>query len=281
MGKMKLCCAQRMHIISCAAQGKSQTDTFCLLQEVYGQDSLSRLTCRCWYIRAKLGNKTGEDLEHPGRCSTVQTLSNVRAVDQVLQRVRHVTVRQLAAEVNLSKGSVHSILRNDLQLKKKAPKFIPRILSDDQKQLSMQVCRENLRIMKDNLNFLACVITGDESWFSVLEPEQKQQSLQWMEKDSKRPKKALRLRQAKKMMMEVFFDQDGIVHLEFLPPKMTVTAKVYVGILGHLREAVRRKRPHLWEKNSFHLLHDNAPGHDVRSDGQDIDKSGPAPAVLP
>ncbi len=177
MGKMKLCCTQRMHIISCAAQGKSQTDTFCLLQEVYGQDSLSRLTCRRWYLRAKMGDKSGEDLEHPGQHPTVRTLSNVCAVDQVLQRDRLATVRQLAAEVNLSKASVHSILKNDLQLKKQAPKFVPCILTDEQKQLCIQVCCENLWIMKDNPNFLACVITGDESWFSVLEPEQKQQSL--------------------------------------------------------------------------------------------------------
>ncbi len=62
-------------------------------------------------------------------------------------------------------------------------------------------------------------------------------------------------------MMEVFFDDQGIVHLEFLPPKMTVTAKVYIGILARLREALRRKRPALWQANSYRLLHDNAPGH--------------------
>ncbi len=61
--------------------------------------------------------------------------------------------------------------------------------------------------------------------------------------------------------MEVFFDDQGVVHLEFLPPKMTVTSKVYVGILGRLREAIRRKRPAIWADNSYRLLHNNAPGH--------------------
>ena len=61
--------------------------------------------------------------------------------------------------------------------------------------------------------------------------------------------------------MEVFFNDQGIVHLEFLPPKMTVTSKVYVGILARLREVIRRKRPSLWQSNSYCLLHDNAPGH--------------------
>ncbi len=105
------------------------------------------------------------------------------------------------------------------------------------------------------------VITGDESWFSVLEPELKQSSCQWVGKDDLQPKKALRSRQAKKTMMEVFFDDQGVVHLEFLPPKMTVTSKVYVGILSRLREAVRRKRPAIWNDNSYRILQDNAPGH--------------------
>ncbi len=114
--------------------------------------------------------------------------------------------------------------------------------------------------MEDPL-FIWSVVTGDESWFSVLEPEQKQQSCQWMSKNEKRPRKALCSCQACKTMMEVFFDDQGIVHLEFLPLKMTVTAKVYIGILGRLREAIRRKRPAIWKDNSYQILHGNTPTH--------------------
>ncbi len=87
---------------------------------------------------------------------------------------RHATIRQVAAHVNISKGSAHTILKNDLQMKKKAPKFMPRILTQEQ-DLRVSVCRENLCLSQDPL-FLWTVVTGDESWFSLLEPEQKQQS---------------------------------------------------------------------------------------------------------
>ncbi len=72
----------------------------------------------------------------------------------------------------------------------------------------MRLCRENLKEMQDPM-FLWSLVTGDELWFSVLEPEQKQQSLQWVNKKAKRPKKVLRSRQARKTMMEVFFDDQG------------------------------------------------------------------------
>ncbi len=183
----------------------------------------------------------------------------MRKVQQVLDQDRRATVRQMAAEVQISTGSVHTILK-DLDVKKKVPKFVPCLLTQEQKDLRVRLCCENLKECQDPL-FLWSVITGDESWFSVLEPEQKQQSLQWVERNATRPKKAIWSQQVHKTMIEVFFDDQGIVHLEFLPPKMTVTSKVYVGILARLREAIRRKRPALWQGNLYWILHDNAPGH--------------------
>ncbi len=118
----------------------------------------------------------------------------------------------------------------------------------EQKELRVTVLRRNLKETQDPL-FLWSVITGNESWFSVLEPELKQVSCQWMGAKERRPKKALRSRQAKKTMMEVFFYDQGVIHLEFFPPRMTVTSKVYVGVLACLREAIRRKCPQLWMNN--------------------------------
>ena len=36
---------------------------------------------------------------------------------------------------------------------------------------------------------------------------------------------------------------------------------IYIDILHHLRDEVRRKRPEKWGTNSWFLLHDNAPAH--------------------
>ena len=39
-----------------------------------------------------------------------------------------------------------------------------------------------------------------------------------------------------------FFDIDGVVHHEFVPPGQTVSGHFYVHVLQRLRDAVRRKR---------------------------------------
>ena len=64
-----------------------------------------------------------------------------------------------------------------------------------------------------------------------------------------------------KVMLEVFFDSQGIVHYEFIPEGRTVNKEMYVEILRRLRDAIRRKRPDKWAQKNWLLLHDNAPSH--------------------
>jgi hypothetical protein len=60
---------------------------------------------------------------------------------------------------------------------------------------------------------------------------------------------------------DLFFDTEGIVHKEFVPPGQTVNGNFYCDVLRWLREKVRRKQPVKWHNNSWALNHDNAPVH--------------------
>jgi histone-lysine N-methyltransferase SETMAR len=61
-------------------------------------------------------------------------------------------------------------------------------------------------------------------------------------------------------MLVTFFDDEGIVHREFVPTGTSVTAAFYMDVLTRLRESVRRKRPQKW-KIDWALHHDNALSH--------------------
>ena len=63
------------------------------------------------------------------------------------------------------------------------------------------------------------------------------------------------------MLLVVFFDWKGIVHHEFVPRGQMVNKQLYQEVLVRLRDAVRRKRPELWENQTWKLHHDNAPAH--------------------
>jgi len=59
----------------------------------------------------------------------------------------------------------------------------------------------------------------------------------------------------------VFFDWKGIVHHEFVPRGQMVNKQFYQEVLACLRDAVRRKRPELWENQTWMLHHDNVLAH--------------------
>ena len=64
-----------------------------------------------------------------------------------------------------------------------------------------------------------------------------------------------------KMMLLCFFDQEGIVHQEFVPPGMTVNANFCCDVLRRLCENVHRKRPQKWQNQNLTIHHDNALAH--------------------
>jgi hypothetical protein len=55
---------------------------------------------------------------------------------------RRVTVRELAEEAGISTGSVHSILTDDLAMRKVSAKFVPKLLTMEQKQLRLEVLQD-------------------------------------------------------------------------------------------------------------------------------------------
>jgi hypothetical protein len=138
---------------------------------------------------------------------------------------------------------------------------VPRFLSEGQKVLRVSVCKELKQQARDDLNFISNTTTGEETWVYVYDPETKQQSSQWKSPISPRPKKVPEVRSNVKLMLIVFFDTQGIVHKEFIPPGQTVNAKFYCEVLKRLREGIRRKRPDKWKKNNWFLNDDNAPAH--------------------
>ncbi|KAJ4445144.1 hypothetical protein ANN_06945 [Periplaneta americana] len=142
-----------------------------------------------------------------------------------------------------------------------AAKFVPKLLSPEQKDLRRDVAQDLLDTANTDPGFLNTVITGDESWVYGYDPETKRQSSQWKHPESPRPKKARQVRSKIKVMLTVFFDVRGIVHHEYAPEGQTVTKEYYHDVLWRLRDAVRRKRPDMWTANNWHLHHDNAPAH--------------------
>jgi DNA-binding Lrp family transcriptional regulator len=102
-----------------------------------------------------------------------------KKVAQVCEKIcadSRLTIREIAEEVNISFGSCQAILTEDLAMRRVAAKFVPRLLSDDQKSQRLEVCEELKQRIEMEPHFMSRIITGDETWVYGYNPETKLQS---------------------------------------------------------------------------------------------------------
>jgi hypothetical protein len=61
---------------------------------------------------------------------------------------------------------------------------VPKLLSQEQHQLRLEVTRDMLECANEDPEFLKTVITGDETWVYAYDPETKVQLSQWKHSSS-------------------------------------------------------------------------------------------------
>ena len=94
-------------------------------------------------------------------------------------------------------------------------------------------------------------------FFHYYEPENKAQSRQWEGPGSPRPKNFKTQPSAGKVMATVFWDAKGVIMLDFLPKRSTITGVYYANLLDQLRTAICEKRRGKLSKGVL-LQQDNA-----------------------
>ena len=82
-------------------------------------------------------------------------------------------------------------------------------------------------------DFLLRLVTVDETWVHYYEPENKE-SRQWVRPVSPRPKKFKTQPSAGKVMATVFWDTKGVIMLDILSKRSTITGVYYANLLDQL-----------------------------------------------
>jgi len=100
----------------------------------------------------------------------------------------------------------------------------------------------------------------DETWLYHYDPETKQQSMEWRHSGSPCPKKFRVQKSAGKVLTSIFWDQDGILFINYLPKGQTFNAEYYSSLLVQLKDILKEKCRGKVAKGVL-FLHDNAPAH--------------------
>jgi len=99
-------------------------------------------------------------------------------------------VREIAETIRIPKERVGYILHEELDMKKLCARWVPRLLTADQKRTCMTISEQCLEhFNKNKTDFVCRFITMDKNWIHHYTPESKEQSKQWTEAGCSAPKK--------------------------------------------------------------------------------------------
>jgi hypothetical protein len=129
---------QTANIKFCVKLGRSGAETFEMIRRAYGNKAMSRGRCFKWHAHFKRGRTSLEEDGRSGRPSTSSTPKNAGTVQQLLHEDRWRTIKDIAAIVNVSYGTLQTILTCDLSIHSLVAMFVPRLLTPNRKSTVLQ-----------------------------------------------------------------------------------------------------------------------------------------------
>jgi len=148
-----------------------------MIRKIYGDESMRDTQIKEWFRRFKSGRTSVESDPRSGRPLTAKTPENVERVRVLINQNRRLTVREIEEDLGIPKTVVSKILSQDLGMSRVAAKFVPRLLTENQKNYRVEVAQDNLETIRNKPEMFKKV-TGDESWVYGYDPETKVQSSQ-------------------------------------------------------------------------------------------------------
>lgn len=190
----------------------------------------------------------------------------IEAVKDLVEADRRISIGEIRAHFDLGYSTIQRILRDDLGLTLKSARWVPKLLSEEQKTERVRCAQAFKKLLfpfgKSGLNK---IITMDETLVSFYTPETKRQSMQWLPKGSPAPIKAKVSASRTKQMVLSFFDNDGVIYQNYVPRGQTVNAEYFITIVSNFLKQLRIKRPEKCKDNDWFLHMDNAPCHKAKA----------------
>ena len=245
--------------------GDSTTKILQNLHTVFGPTCVNRSTVFRWVEAFQREQGPSSAGKGPGRPFSVRNEQNIALVKSLVDEDPHSTIRELSEACDLSVGTIHSILHEDLHMRNLAARWVPHLLTDEQKKRRVDCSRQLLRDFEPNCPKRLCdLVTGDETWINFYGISNKRCNRAWVGPDGDRPVVLWPGFQSRKRLFTVFFSTQGVVAIDILPAKTSVTATYYTEVvLRKVVEAICEQRPTVGCSRTL-MLHDNSAPHKAK-----------------
>ncbi|KAJ8941799.1 hypothetical protein NQ318_015924 [Aromia moschata] len=122
---------QRVNLKFLVKLGKTFTEAYAMLKEVYGNEYLSRTQIFVWFKRFKEGRETTEDDPCSGRPSTSKTDENIEKNGKLIRKDRRLCIRGLAEITGIDKECVRQILHESFNMRKVCAQIMSKLLTPE------------------------------------------------------------------------------------------------------------------------------------------------------
>lgn len=244
-------------LLFCFHWKKSAAEAHRILVEVYGDHAPSNTTCKEWFVRFKSGDFDVEDKERSGRPKKFED----DELEALLDEDPCQTLEELASSLNVTQSAV-SIRLKAMGMIQKQGNWLPHELKPRDVERRFFTCELLLERQKRK-GFLHRIVTGDEKWIHYDNPKSKKYRARRGESrpstSTSTPKQDIH---GSKVMLCIWWDQEGIIYYELLNPGETITGDRYHLQLMRLSQAIKEKREKTETRHDRLIFqHDNARPH--------------------
>ena len=158
------------------------------ISAAFGPSCVSYDTVRRWKKKFESGVESIKNAPKSGRPKSASRKEIVSKIKEIIEGDARFTVHDIARKVGISLSMVHLILKKHLKVRKISARWVPHLLTDEQKRQRVKVAKKLLQMFpKYDKKQFANVVTGDETWVHYFEPIRKVSNKIWATKHSKCP----------------------------------------------------------------------------------------------
>ena len=144
----------------------------------------------------------------------------------LIEEDAHYTVQEIEELSGIHLLSVLKILRERLGLRKICARWVPHLLTDEQKQSRVRRASQVIeKYDKCDPRHLEEIGSGDETWIYHFQPNSKAKNKVWVSSEGDRPVIAHHCKTSNRMLYAIFFDLKGPVLQIPVPKGSSVTGK--------------------------------------------------------
>ena len=236
----------------CFKLGKNATKTYGILQTGLGESCMNRASVFELHKRFKEDRESVRDDERCGRSKEVRTPELISRIKNFMDKDRRVSIETISAQFDVSVGTVHTIIREELKMRKICAKFAPGCSEKIRKKEVVMTAGRWSSWSIQIPQFLMLWWPVMKSGSTAMTQRPRDRVLSGSMLALPNPRRPDRANQPTNLWWS---------YMHLVPTGQTVNKEYYVEILREFKKRFRRKRPALFKSGQWHFQPDNAPVH--------------------